>query len=280
MGMDAERVSAFRDAGLDHIQISFQASSAELNNSIAGSSKAFAQKQAMAKEVKRQGYPMVLNFVLHRDNIDQLEQMLILAIELKADYVELANAQYYGWAFHNREQLLPSREQLQRAEAITQRYREKLGKAMKIIFVVPDYYETRPKACMNGWGSIFLTITPDGTALPCHSAKSLPIEFPNVKEHSIDSIWNNSTGFNYYRGDDWMQEPCRSCPEKKQDFGGCRCQAYMMTGDATNTDPVCDKSSHHQQVLDTIKAAQSSLENTEPMLLRNMKNSQKLIAKG
>lgn len=279
IGMDGDRVAAFREAGLDHIQISFQASSEELNNLIAGSDKAFAQKKAMAKEVKRQGYPMVLNFVLHRHNVDQVDQILELSAELEADYVELANSQYYGWAFHNREQLLPSREQLQNAEQVTQRYREKLGDKMKIIFVVPDYYENRPKGCMNGWGSIFLTITPDGMALPCHSARELPIEFPNVKESDVATIWNQSQGFNAFRGDDWMKEPCRSCPDKKKDFGGCRCQAMMLTGDAANADPVCDKSAHHHKILDIVSAAQAKDSSDQPMLFRNMRNSRDLIAR-
>lgn len=279
LGMDADRVAAFREAGLDHIQISFQASSEDLNNFFAGSDKAFAQKKAMAKEVKRQGYPMVLNFVLHRHNIDQVEHILALSAELEADYVELANSQYYGWAFHNREQLLPSREQLRDAEEATNRYRDKHGDKMKIIFVVPDYYETRPKACMNGWGSIFLTVTPDGTALPCHSARSLPIDFPNVQESDIATIWHHSPGFNAFRGDEWMKEPCRSCPEKHKDFGGCRCQALMLTGDAANADPVCDKSPDHHKVLETVAAAQRPEDAEQPLVFRNLRNSRDLIAK-
>ncbi len=277
VGMNSARVAALREAGLDHIQISFQASSAELNNALAGSDKAFAQKCAMAAEVKRQGYPMVLNFVIHRHNIDQLAQMLELATALQADYVELANAQFYGWALHNREQLLPSRAQLQRAEATARAYREKLGKKMQIIFVVPDYYEKRPKACMNGWGSIFLTIAPDGTALPCHSAAVLPIDFPNVKQHSIEYIWQHSPGFNHFRGNQWMREPCRSCPEQAQDFGGCRCQAYLLTGEAANADPVCDKSPHHRQIVDIIAASQSGQSCRHDLLLRNMRNSRALL---
>lgn len=278
LGMDADRVAAFRAAGLDHIQISFQASGAELNNWLAGSDKAFEQKIAMAKAVKSQGYPMVLNFVLHRHNIDQLEQILTLSAELEADYVELANTQYYGWAYHNRAQLLPSRAQLQRAEEVTRRYREQHGERMKIIFVIPDYYETRPKACMNGWGSIFLTITPDGTALPCHSARELPLEFPNVRDWNIKQLWRESPGFNAFRGDDWMREPCRSCPEKTRDFGGCRCQAFMLTGDAANADPVCDKSPDHHLIEEAVEQAQHATPTEQPMLFRNMQNSRNLIA--
>jgi pyrroloquinoline quinone biosynthesis protein E len=273
VGMDGERVENFRRAGLDHIQISFQASSAELNNYFAGSNKAFTHKKAMAQEVKRQGYPMVLNFVLHRHNIDQVEQILDLSLELGADYVELANTQYYGWALHNRAQLLPSKEQLLKAEAATQNYRKKIGDKMKIIFVVPDYYETRPKACMNGWGKIFLTITPNGTALPCHSARDLPIEFPNVRDMDIKEIWYNSPGFNTYRGNDWMKEPCRTCPEKEKDYGGCRCQAFYLTGDATAADPVCDKSPHHFKIRDAVNAAQIIATDEQPLVFRNPENS-------
>lgn len=280
LGMDAERVHEFRQAGLDHIQISFQGSSAEQNNHFAGSGKAFEQKIRMAEAVKGNGYPMVLNFVLHRHNIDQVDQMLELALQLRADYVELANAQYYGWAHLNREQLLPSREQLQRAEAITQRFRERVGPAMRIIFVVPDYYEQRPKPCMNGWGNIFLTITPDGTALPCHSAGSIPMAFPNVREHQLAWIWQDSPAFNAFRGLDWMREPCRSCPERELDFGGCRCQALLLTGDAYNTDPVCTKSPHHHIVTEAVAIAQCPEHSRRPLLFRNVLNARQLIARG
>jgi len=232
----------------------------------------------MAKEIKRQGYPMVLNFVLHRQNIEHVDHILELSAELQADYVELANTQYYGWAFHNRAQLLPSRQQLQDAEAVVQHYREKFGERMKIIFVVPDYYENRPKRCMNGWGNIFLTITPDGTALPCHSARQLPLQFPNVRDSTIADIWSNSSGFNVFRGDGWMREPCRSCPEKEKDLGGCRCQAFMLTGDASNADPVCDKSPHHQRISEVVAKAQQRDGRVQPLLFRNWQNSKDLIA--
>ncbi|MFT5721233.1 MAG: pyrroloquinoline quinone biosynthesis protein E [Motiliproteus sp.] len=272
MGMDAQRVADFKAAGLDHIQISFQASSEELNNRLAGSDKAFAHKVAMAREVKAQGYPMVLNFVIHRDNIDQIDDIIALSIELEADYVELATAQYYGWALANRDQLLPTQTQLTQAEATTNRYRDQLdGSGPKLIFVMPDYYEERPKDCMNGWGKIFLTITPDGTALPCHSARELPIDFPNVRDSSLDDIWYRSTGFNHFRGFDWMKEPCRSCDEKEKDFGGCRCQAFKLTGDAANADPVCAKSPQHH----LIEAAREHAETVTggSALLRNNRNT-------
>jgi pyrroloquinoline quinone biosynthesis protein E len=201
-----------------------------------------------------------------------------------ADYVELANTQFYGWAWHNRRQLMPSRAQVVRAEEVTRLFRERQRRAMRIFFVVPDYFEERPKACMNGLGSIFLTITPDGTALPCHAARMLPgLEFPSVKTSDIDHIWYRSSAFTHFRGDAWMKEPCRSCPEKTRDFGGCRCQAYLLTGDAANADPVCDLSPHHHKVLEAVHAADRaaggecpSIEE-KPLVFRSRANSSRLF---
>lgn len=280
IGLDEQRIIALKEAGLDHIQISFQVSDEELNNFLSGTDS-FQQKLEMAKLVKKHDYPMVLNFVLHRHNTDQITDILDLSIALEADYVELATTQYYGWANHNKEQLLPSREQIQKAEAIAHRYQEKMKGKMQIIYVVPDYFEDRPKACMNGWGNIFLTLTPDGTALPCHSARLIPdLTLPNVKDHSIESIWNDSADFNKFRGYDWMEEPCSSCDEKEKDFGGCRCQALMLTGNAVNTDPVCSKSPHHQKLLSNINKIENNIKlaiNEKPLLFRNMRSSKKFI---
>lgn len=275
-GLNEQRIVELKEAGLDHIQISFQASSAELNDYLAGT-KAFQQKKDMARLVKQHGYPMVLCVVIHRQNIHQMREILELAIELEADYLEIANTQYYGWAFRNREQLLPTRQQFVDAENIANEYKEKLKDSMKIYYVVPDYYENRPKACMNGWGTTFLTIAPDGTALPCHAAAQLPdLQLPNVRESSISDIWTQSQAFNWFRGDQWMKEPCRTCPEKTKDFGGCRCQAYMLTGDMYATDPVCSKSPDHS-LLETItrstEQTKSSVE--QPLIFRNPKNSSK-----
>jgi PqqA peptide cyclase len=280
LGMDEARVQAFREAGLDHIQLSFQSSEKAQNDFIAGCD-AFEHKLAMARAVKQSGYPMVLCFVIHRDNIDRIEDMLRLAIDLQADYVELATTQYYGWALHNRDRLLPTRTQLEGAEAIAHDYQARYQGRMKIYYVVPDYYETRPKACMNGWGAVFLTIAPDGTALPCHAARELPgIQFPSVREHDIAWIWNESPAFNRFRGFDWMKEPCRTCPERFKDFGGCRCQAYLLTGNAENADPVCDLSPHHDRVLAAIdRAAQSSPAGSEaPLVFRNTRSSRAIRA--
>ena len=283
IGMDEKRIKAFKEAGLDHIQVSFQASTEDLNNLIAGTD-AFEHKKEMARLVKQYGYPMVLCFVLHRKNEDQVRDILDLAVNLEADYVELATTQYYGWAYHNREQLLPTKAQLAHAEKVAKEYQEKLEGKMKIYYVIPDYFEDRPKRCMDGWGKVFLTITPEGTALPCHAARQLPgLTFPSVKEHSVDWIWNESPDFNKYRGLDWMKEPCRSCDEKEKDLGGCRCQAYMLTGDATNADPVCSKSPHHNIIVEQIDRVDELAGTPEfeekPLVFRNMKNSKEIIKK-
>ena len=274
IGMDEARVCAFREAGLDHIQLSFQASTAELNDFLAGT-RSFTHKQAMAATVKRLGYPMVLNVVLHRHNIDQTRELLDLAEALQADYVELANTQYYGWALLNRDLLLPTREQLEEAEAVAREYKARLKGRMQIYFVVPDYYEQRPKACMGGWGAVFLTVAPDGLALPCQGARQIGgIEFPNVREQSIADVWYRSPAFNRFRGFDWMQEPCRTCPERAKDFGGCRCQAFQLTGNAAAADPVCALSPQHHLVETAVAAAQHAGQRREQSLVfRNLRNA-------
>ena len=278
VGLNEKRIAAFKEGGLDHIQLSFQDSTREMNDFLS-STKTFELKQKVAKLIKKYDYPMVLNCVLHRHNIDHVQQILEMAEAMDAEYVELANTQYYGWAYVNRDQLLPTREQLKRAEEVTNKFRERIGNKMRIFFVVPDYYEERPKACMNGWGALFLTVTADGLALPCHEARMLPgLTFPNVRDHDLGWIWYDSPGFNAYRGDSWMKEPCRSCPEKVKDFGGCRCQAYMLTGDATNTDPVCGLSPVHHLVTDVVDKAQTPGPKVEvkPILFRDDKNSRAL----
>jgi pyrroloquinoline quinone biosynthesis protein E len=269
VGLNETRLQALKRAGLDHIQLSFQDSTRKMNDFLS-STRTFELKSKVAGLIKKYDYPMVLNVVLHRLNIDHVEEILEMAQSMEADYVELANTQYYGWALKNREQLLPSRAQLERAEAVTQRFREKNGERMRIFFVVPDYFERRPKACMNGLGSLFLTIAPDGCALPCQAARMLPgLEFPNVRDASVASIWYDSAAFNHFRGDAWMKEPCRSCPEKTKDFGGCRCQAYLLTGDAANTDPVCDLSPHHHLVTEAVARAERPYVSEQPLVFRD-----------
>jgi pyrroloquinoline quinone biosynthesis protein E len=279
IGLNEKRIAAFKEGGLDHIQLSFQDSTREMNDFLS-STKTFDLKQKVAKLIKKYDYPMVLNCVLHRHNIDHVQEILEMAEAMDAEYVELANTQYYGWAYVNRDQLLPTRDQLKRAEEVTNKFRERVGNKMKIFFVVPDYYEERPKACMNGWGALFLTVTSDGLALPCHEARMLPgLTFPNVRDHDLKWIWYDSPGFNAYRGDSWMKEPCRTCPDKAKDFGGCRCQAYMLTGDATNTDPVCSLSPLHHVVTDVVDKAQlpqAPKVEVKPILFRDDKNSRAL----
>lgn len=269
VGLSEARITRMKDAGLDHIQLSFQDSTREMNDFLS-STKTFDLKMRVAKLIKEYDYPMVLNVVLHRYNLDHVGRIIEMANSMGVEYLELANTQYYGWGLVNRAQLLPDREQLLRAEAVVNDFRAKFDNKMRILFVVPDYFEARPKACMNGWGSVFLGIAPDGSALPCHAAKTLPgIEFPKVTDHSLRHIWYDSDAFNLYRGDAWMKEPCRSCPEKGKDFGGCRCQALALTGDATNADPVCDKSPYHQDVQQIVLHAQSKpgSDETKPTVL-------------
>ncbi len=276
-GLTEEKIIQLKQAGLDHIQVSIQASSKELNDHIAGT-KSYESKKQVARLVKKHGYPMVLCVVIHRENIHQMSDILAMAEELGADYLELANTQYYGWAHKNRDLLMPTKEQFDKAEAIAQAFKEKVADKMKIYYVIPDFHEDRPKACMNGWGTTFLTIAPDGVALPCHSARELPgLDCPNVTEHNIEEIWNESKAFNFFRGTDWMKEPCRSCDEKDKDFGGCRCQAYILTGDMSNTDPVCSKSPDRHIIEEALDSARKSAlsADEQPLIFRNSKNSKK-----
>ncbi|HUL18544.1 MAG TPA: pyrroloquinoline quinone biosynthesis protein PqqE, partial [Steroidobacteraceae bacterium] len=259
VGLTPERIRALKAGGLDHIQLSFQDSSRELNDFLS-STRTFDLKARVAELIRAHDYPMVLNVVLHRHNIDHVGEILAMAERLGAQYVELANTQYYGWAWLNREELLPSRAQLERAEAVTNEFRARVGNRMQVYFVVPDYFEKRPKPCMSGLGSVFLAITPDGTALPCHAARMLPgLELPNVTSSSVRAIWYESQAFNRFRGEGWMKEPCVSCPERTKDFGGCRCQAYLLTGDPDNADPVCELSPHHHLITEAVARAEAAV---------------------
>jgi pyrroloquinoline quinone biosynthesis protein E len=281
IGMNETRIARMKEAGLDHIQLSFQDSTREMNDFLS-STRTFDLKMRIARLIKQYDYPMVLNVVLHRHNLDHVGRIIEMALEMDVEYLELANTQYYGWGLANRDHLLPSREQLERAETVVNEYRARLGNRMRILFVVPDYFEDRPKACMNGWGAVFLAITADGAALPCHAARTLPgLEFPNVTQHRLHDIWYCSDAFNRYRGDGWMREPCRSCPEKTRDFGGCRCQAYALTGAAENADPVCSKSPHHGRVQSIVMRAQekqAAQTVEQPILFRTDANSKRFAA--
>ena len=274
VGLNDSRARRLKEAGLDHIQLSFQDSTRELNDFLSHT-KTFELKKKVAALIKAYDWPMVMNCVLHRHNLPHVGKIIDMALDLGAEYLELANTQYYGWALQNRQHLLPTREQLREAEAVVNRYRERIGNRCRLLFVVPDYFEERPKACMNGWGKVFLSIAPDGTAMPCHNAGSLPgLELPNVRDHTVAHIWRDSPAFNAFRGYGWMQEPCRSCDEKEKDFGGCRCQAYLLAGDAAAADPVCGKSPQHEKVVQIVRRAAEVPE--RPIVFRNDAESRAL----
>lgn len=280
VGLTEHRIQAFKEGGLDHIQLSMHDISEEINNFITNT-KTFELKKKVAALIKGHGYPMVLNVVIHRYNIDHINQILEMADALGADYIELANNQYYGWSLINRNQLMPTREQFERAEALTNKYRQNSSSKMKIIYVVPDYFNDRPKKCMNGWGEVFMIVTANGEVLPCHSARSLPnMRFPNVRDNDLGWCWKDSPAFNRYRGDGWMKEPCRSCVEKEKDLGGCRCQAFLLTGDAEAADPVCSKSPHRRVIDQAIEDAKNPQLKAQPIVFRNDENSKGIIAGG
>jgi pyrroloquinoline quinone biosynthesis protein E len=248
VGLTPGQAESLKAAGLDHVQISIQAADPTVSDRIAGT-PSFTRKVAAAHLVKALEFPLTLNVVLHRHNLDQIAGILALAEEVGADRLELANTQYYGWALRNRAALLPTREQLRRAETIVRAARARLAERMEIIYVVADYYSRYPKPCMQGWGRQQLTITPTGTVLPCPAAAQLPgLTVPRVQERSLAWIWEESPLFRRFRGLDWMGEPCRSCPRRTRDFGGCRCQAFLLTGDMAATDPVCYLAPRHDVV--------------------------------
>lgn len=277
VGLTEARIAALKDAGLDHIQLSFQDSTREMNDFLS-STKTFDLKNRVAALIKQYDYPMVLNCVLHRYNIDHVQQILEMAERMGAEYVELANTQFYSWAYLNRRQLLPTLEQIQHAEAVTDAFRARVKDKMRLLFVMPDYHSNRPKKCTNGWGNLFITVQADGTLLPCHVAGMLPgIRFPNVREDALEWAWYDSPGFNRFRGDGWMKQPCRSCPEKHIDLGGCRCQAYMLTGDAANADPVCDKSEYHHLIADEVAQARALAMQGKPLIYRTDAQSRALM---
>ncbi|GKQ57416.1 coenzyme PQQ synthesis protein E [Sphaerotilus sp. FB-3] len=276
VGLTKERAQALKAAGLDHVQLSFQDSTRELNDFLSHT-KTFQLKQEVGETIKALGWPMVMNVVIHRLNIDHIDRIIAMADALGAEYLELANSQYYSWAHLNRDHLLPTGEQIRRAEAVTDAWRAKVADRMKLFFVAPDYHEGKPKKCMNGWGNVFLTVTPDGTALPCHTAKMLPgLAFPNVREHDVRHIWFDSEGFNRYRGTGWMKGACVTCPDKEKDLGGCRCQAFLLAGDPAATDPVCPKSAHHGVVQAAVAAADAGEVPARPLVFRDPKASRAL----
>ncbi|NQW34960.1 MAG: pyrroloquinoline quinone biosynthesis protein PqqE [Methylophilales bacterium] len=276
VGLTDKRIDAFKKGGLDHIQLSMHDITEEINNFITNT-KTFELKKKVAAMIKDRGYPMVLNVVIHRYNIDHVKEILEMAEALGADYVELANTQYYGWSLINRNQLMPTKEQIDHAELVTNQFRDRVGNKMKVFFVVPDYFAERPKKCMNGWGEVFMIVTANGDVLPCHSARVLPnMVFPNVKDDELKGAWYDSPAFNKFRGDEWMKEPCRTCPEKENDLGGCRCQAFLLTGDAASADPVCTLSPNRHVIEQAVLDAQNPVLQAQPIIFRTDKNSKKI----
>jgi len=243
-----DRLLRLRRLGLDNVQVSIQDARPDGCDRIAGE-EVFEQKLRVARWAKELGFPLTLNTVLHRGNLDRVGEVIALAEELHADRLELANAQYLGWAFLNQPALLPTAAQLERARSIAAAARSRLEGRMEVVFVVPDYYVEFPPACMDGWGRRFVVVSPDGLLLPCLLAHTLPgLEFGNVRDSSVGELWASSPGMSAFRGEEWMPEPCRSCERRAVDFGGCRCQAFHLTGDAAATDPACSLSRDHALV--------------------------------
>ena len=249
--LDEPRLARLAKAGLEHVQLSFQDAEIPGGDRIGGYRGGHEKKIAVAALVRAAGLPLTANFVVHRQNVDRLEAMLDLAVEIGAHRAEIANVQYYGWALKNRAALMPTRAQLDHMTEIVTVARERLKGVLVIDYVVPDYYAQRPKSCMGGWGRRFLNISPSGKVLPCHAAETITsLEFDNVRQRELADIWANSSAFNRFRGTDWMPEPCRSCDRREIDWGGCRCQAFAITGDAARTDPACGLSADHSLLVD------------------------------
>ena len=251
------------DSGLDHVQLSIQSNDAPSAEMIGNLKGAHAHKLQTASWVREHGLPLTINVVVHRQNLDYLQEIIKLSYELGAHRLEIANVQYYGWALKNRASLMPTEKQVRDSTAIVHRAIEYYKGSMAIDFVVPDYYARRPKRCMDGWGSQFFAVTPRGLVLPCHAAESITgLDFSSVRDHSLKWIWQYDEAFNRFRGVDWMSEPCRSCEYRDRDLGGCRCQAFALTGDAAAADPVCQWSPHHAELTATAGSeSKSDVEN-------------------
>jgi pyrroloquinoline quinone biosynthesis protein E len=249
-----ERLAGLQAAGLCAMQLSFQAARVGSSAAIAGVD-AFAHKRNVATWARELGLPLTVNVVLHRQNLDEVTQIIALAEELGADRLELANTQYLGWAYHNRAALIPTLAQLDAARPVVAAARARLRGRMEILFVLPDYHGDRPRTCMSGWGERYVVVTPDGRAMPCHAAHILPLEFPDLRTQSLASAWHDSQAFQIYRGTDYLREPCQSCDRRDVDHGGCRCQAFLLTGDATAADPVCGRSPQHDLIVEARAAA-------------------------
>jgi len=265
IGLNEQRLESLVSSGLDHIQISFQDSREEAANWIAGA-KAHAHKIELSRAIRKHKMAFTVNLVVHRQNLDHLEEMIAFIEDMHPERVEIAHTQYYGWALANRAALMPTREQLEKAVAIIGEADRRLAGRMRIDSVVPDYYAKYPKACMGGWGRRLMLINPSGKVLPCHAAEILPgMSFENVREKTMKWIWQESDSFQRFRGEEWMPEPCRSCERRTEDFGGCRCQAFLLAGDATVTDPACSLAPSHGVVETAVREANSTAAVAQPV---------------
>ncbi|MED3652020.1 pyrroloquinoline quinone biosynthesis protein PqqE [Heyndrickxia sporothermodurans] len=269
IGLTMEKATQFKEAGLENVQVSFQAGEAKLSDKIGGY-KAFEKKREAVQAVKEAQLHLSLNVVLHQMNLENLNDIILLAEEMGAERLELANTQYYNWALLNRKRLLPSREQVERAREVYEAAKVRLKRKMEIIWVIPDYYSSTPKPCMGGWGAIGLTVAPNGVVLPCPTAGMIKdLSFENIRHASLRDIWYDSMSFNSFRGDEWMPDPCRSCDLRHEDGGGCRCQAFALTGDAYATDPTCMWAPDHQLIEAAIQDAKSvSSTQSSPIIYR------------
>jgi pyrroloquinoline quinone biosynthesis protein E len=276
IGLNEQRLQMLVKAGLDHIQISFQDSREDAANWIAGT-KAHAHKTELSHAIRRHKIAFTVNLVVHRQNLDHLEEMISFIEQLQPERVEIAHTQYYGWALANRAALMPTRAQLETAVAIIREAEKRLSGRMRIDSVVPDYYAKYPKACMGGWGRRLMLVNPSGKVLPCHAAEVLPgLSFENVREKSLDRIWQESESFRKFRDEAWMPEPCRSCDRRGEDFGGCRCQAFLLTGDERATDPACSLAPAHRIVESAVEEANSTADIAKPAPASSFVQLQKL----
>jgi pyrroloquinoline quinone biosynthesis protein E len=259
VGVSEKLTGELAEAGLDHAQLSFQGADKETNDRLGHYRGAWERKRAFAGYVTRAGMPLTLNAVIHRANLDQVAMFIELAVELGARRLEIAHTQYYGWALLNRAALMPPRQEVEKSIALVEEARARLKGELVIDMVIPDYYARYPKPCAGGWGRIAPNISPTGKALPCHAAETIPgLEFWNVRDHSLADIWRSNPAFTAFRGTEWMREPCRSCDRREVDWGGCRCQALALTGEARNTDPACHKSPEHERIVATATAEAES----------------------
>lgn len=276
IGLSEPRLEALVAAGLDHIQVSVQDSREGPANWIAGA-KAHAHKIELSRAIRRLKVAFTVNLVVHRQNLDHLEEMIAFIEQLDPERVEIAHTQYYGWALANRAALMPTRAQVEKAVTVVAEAERRLAGRIRIDSVVPDYYAQYPKACMGGWGRRLMLVNPAGKVLPCHAAEVLPgLLFENVREKTLEWIWHESPSFCRFRGEDWMPEPCRSCERRSEDFGGCRCQAFLLAGDASATDPACSLAPSHHVVESTVREANSNVAVAEPAPASSFVQLQKL----